>query len=225
MTARRVLAAIAALLLAATLTPPSASARPSDPPAAARLLISYDGATWHDELPALFEPTALVPGDRLSRTLFVRNASADAAVLTVASGGTTMDAATDHGFLDDLQLSIGTSETAGIAVPFSALPSTVLYGAALAPAQIVALEVAMELPRDAASGSDAVAQDAPFSLRFMLDEDQATIPGDQSGTVLLPATGGNVVGLWWTAVAIAAGAAITALDRRRAAARNESTRG
>lgn len=223
MTLRRTASAATALLLALLCAPsPPASAHAAAAASVSQLLVSYDGETWHDDLPALFEPTPIVPGDRLSRTVFVRNASEDSATLTVVAADVELYPVSAQPFYDELALSVGESDSESVAVPFSALTDAVLYDSSLDPAQTVALDVALSFPLDATSGSEAPEDHAAFALRMTLADSEATIPsGDDDSDGTLPATGGTVVGLWWAVVAIVAGAAAAVLDRRRAATRRE----
>lgn len=115
--------------------------------------MSYDGETWRDDLPAPFDPTPIVPGDRLSRTVFVRNASADSATLTVVGADVDLYSVSARPFYDELSLSIGESDSESVAVPFSAWTDAVLCDSALDPAQTVALDVALSFPHAATSGS------------------------------------------------------------------------
>lgn len=222
---RRATHAAAALLLAllcAPSPPASAHAAGAASASASQLLVSYDGETWHDDLPALFEPTPIVPGDRLSRTVFVRNASEDPATLTVVAADVELYSASAQPFYDELALSVGESDSESVAVPFSALTDAVLYDSSLDPAQTVALDVAVSFPHEATSGSEAAEDHAAFALRMTLADSEATIPsGDEDSDVTLPGTGGTVVGLWWGVVAIVAGTVAAVFDRRRAATRRE----
>lgn len=221
MTLRRTASAATALLLAGMCAPSSpASAHVDRAAPPSPLLVSYDGVRWHDDLPTLFEPMSLVPGDRLSRTVFVRNASADPAVLTVVAADVDLYSASDQPFYDELALSVGEPDSVSAAVPFSALVDAVLYDSSLDAAQTVALEVVLSFPRDAVSGADTLEDHAAFALQMTLAGSETTIPsGDDDSDLTLPGTGGTVVGLWWAVVAIVAGAAAVLFDRRRAAPR------
>jgi len=213
-------AAATAVLLAMVSAPSLSGAHAAESDPGSQLLLSYDGETWHEDLPALFEPTTLVPGDRLATTVFVRNASEDPTTLTVIAEDVELYSNSPEPFYDELALSVSDQDSAGVEVPFSALSGAALYDGTLDASQVVALGVALTFPRDATSGADNWEDRASFALRVTLAGDEGTIPSGPGGEpedpgATLPGTGGTVIGLWWALVAIAAGAAAILFDHRR----------
>lgn len=226
MLAKRVVAASVlgatalALLLAGV--PASAGTGLATPEPPAPLALSYDGVTWHDSLPALFAPSAVVPGDEYTRTVFVRNGTDLDTILTVVPEQVELYSQSPEPFYDELTLSVHERGAAGVGVAFAELSGSVLYDGELAASRIVALDVALRFPADATSGADAHPDQSSFVLRITLAENTATIPSEpddpgddphapDDGS--LAGTGGTVVGLWWALAAIAVGTAAVVLEK------------
>ncbi len=210
-----------ALLLSMASTISVDDAYAADSPVASQLRLSYDGVTWHDDLPALFEPATLVPGDVLMTTLFVRNDSEDAATLTIIAEDVALASSSPDPFYDELALVVREQGSASVEVSFSELSDAQLYGSRVDPTQVVALDIALVFPHDATSGADLRVDRASFALRVTLAHDEAIIPsepGDQPGDPdePLPGTGGTAAGLWWALAAITAGMTALLFDRQRA---------
>jgi hypothetical protein len=139
---RRALAVVATMAAALVLTAPSASA-------ASGIELSPDGATWGTTLSgALFgTPARLVPGDVVTATLWVRNASITSARvdLRVAAG----IGARDGSFAGDLRLSVDGRELGG---------GSTWNGPVLAPGGVT--RVPLVVTYVAAAGSSGVVQAA-----------------------------------------------------------------
>ncbi|WP_194420320.1 hypothetical protein [Microbacterium abyssi] len=221
------IAAATALVFLLAGAPAGADTRPeiTDPPSP--LALSYDGVTWHDDLPPLFAPTTVVPGDLLTRTVFVRNGADRAAALTVVAEQVEMYSTSPHPFYDELTLDVREQGAPSTAVVFPELLGTELHEGELGAAQVVALTVDLRFPRDATSGADPHPDEASFALRITLAESAVTIPShrgqsddaDDDADDSLAGTGGTVVGLWWALAAIAIGALAVLVDTRRARSR------
>ncbi|PFG29406.1 hypothetical protein [Paramicrobacterium agarici] len=233
---RGVPAAVLATMLAlvAMLAPASAAAEPTS---GSQLALSLDGIVWESEPSSpLFSTTTLVPGDRLSATVFVRNDAHDGAQLSVVPEDIELHSLATHPFSSDLTLSVREPRESAQPLAFDELDSAVLYESRLDPGQVRELIVEVALPRSASTGGDANWDRASFALRVTLGGDFAVIPGGQADSDdggipgessnasreardaatddVLPWTGGSAGLHRWALIAIGLGVAAAFVDRR-----------
>lgn len=190
--------------------------------AAGEIEVSSDGVTWAGEYHgALFDDVVLAPGSATTATVWLRNASGDAADLSVAA--IEIEAGTP--LADDLVLEVGVTGGSALsagAATFAELALTPDLDLAdrVEPGGLRRLDVTLRL--DADSTNETQSDAVRFTLQVRLDQAVVLVPGTPSpggGGGLIPTTGvaiGSTLLLAALAVALGSGLRLT-LTRHRPA--------
>lgn len=225
---RRLLASVAAVAVAFSVmitAGPAATAETRSPsssaPAGPEALISLDGVTF-SQAPegSLFDPDRkVVPGDVLTGTLWVRNASSDPAILTLA----VTDQAGSQELLHALKVAYTPNEWLPVVAP-SGQCDQMTIPESIDPGTQTRIDLSLMVD-DALAGRTAQNSTGSFAVRAALSDPLAPIPDAcDSGTVIpatpnahgaIASTGAVVVGPLAAAVAAILIGILIGLRRRR----------
>ncbi len=169
--------------------------------AADEIGLSTDGVSWESTLSQpLFDPAVRwVPGDRKTASFWVRNESADSALLDVAILGSSIDSLMETG---DLSVTVAAASGGGSSTTMTGRHE-LLSSRAVRPGQTDRIDVTAALDSASTNESQVKALDLRFEVRLTQDagasdnsdesdDDSDDSDDDSDRNGILPGTGGPV---------------------------------